>query len=188
MKERKRILLVEAETVLADVTAFRLELQGYDVSVVATAEEAIREVGVARPDLILTDLVLPTMDGLALVEQLMIDPQTSEIPVIVLSIDADLDRVQTLYGLGAATSWWCPTTPRYSRRRWPSIWLQPKTRRTPKPPRPMQRRTGGKRRVVVEGSASKPSRGRAGEGPRRVFLLVLLKLRVRGFGKAGGGP
>ena len=101
MKERKRILLVEAETVLADVTAFRLELHGYDVSVVATAEEAIRQLGVARPDLILTDLVLPGMDGLALVEQLMIDPQTSEIPVIVLSIDADLDRVHTVYGLGA---------------------------------------------------------------------------------------
>lgn len=101
MKERKRILLVEAEAILADVTAFRLELHGYEVSVVATAEEALRQVGTTRPDLILTDLVLPGMDGAALVEQLVIDPQTCDIPLIVLSVDADLDRVQQVYSLGA---------------------------------------------------------------------------------------
>ena len=165
MKERKRILLVEAEAVLADVTAFRLELQGYDVSVVATAEEAIRQLGVARPDLILTDLVLPGMDGLALVEQLMIDPQTSEIPVIVLSIDADLDRVQTVYGLGARDFVVVPYHPEVLEEKVAKhLSACPKQKERRSVPGKCSRRTGGKRPAVVDGGESVPSRaGRAGE-------------------------
>jgi len=99
--EMKRILLIEPETVLAEVTAFRLELHGYSVETVDSAEAALRITTEERFDMILMDLVLPGMDGPGLLEKLSSDETTSDIPVIVLSIDADLDQVQKVVELGA---------------------------------------------------------------------------------------
>ncbi len=97
----KRILLVEPETVLAEITAFRLELLGYSVEMVASAEDALQKITDPPPDLVITDLVLPGLQGLALIERLSSDELTSDVPVMVLSIDADLDQVQTAYSAGA---------------------------------------------------------------------------------------
>ena len=60
--DRKRILLVEPEPVLAEITAFRLELLGYDVTSVQSAEEALTRVGDVDPDLIITDVQMPEID------------------------------------------------------------------------------------------------------------------------------
>jgi CheY-like chemotaxis protein len=100
-KKTRQIMLVEPEPLLAEVTAFRLELHGYRVEIVRSAEEALQKVGSLQPDLILTDFQLPGMDGPGLIEQLALDESTSEIPVIVLSVDADLDCVQSVFNVGA---------------------------------------------------------------------------------------
>jgi CheY-like chemotaxis protein len=99
--DQKQILLIEAEPVLAEVTAFRLELLGYSVTTVGSAEDALLAVERNIPNLILTNLELPGLDALSLIEQLASDENTSEIPIIVLSMDADLDQVQTVYTAGA---------------------------------------------------------------------------------------
>lgn len=99
--DMKRILLIEAEPVLAEVTAFRLELHGYAVETVESAEEALRITAEQTFDMILMDLVLPGMDGHRLLEKLSSDEATSNIPVMVLSVDADLDQVQKVVALGA---------------------------------------------------------------------------------------
>ena len=97
----KRILLIEPEPVLAEVTAFRLELHGYAVETVESAEAALRITTEQQFDMILMDLVLPGMDGHGLLEKLSSDESTSNIPVIVLSVDADLDQVQKVVAAGA---------------------------------------------------------------------------------------
>ncbi len=97
----KRILLVEPEAVLAEVTAFRLELLGYGVEHVTTAEEALEKTGQGELDLLITNLELPEMSGMALIERLSSDEETSWLPIIVLSLDADLDRVQAVHNAGA---------------------------------------------------------------------------------------
>lgn len=97
----KRILLIEPEPVLAEVTAFRLELHGYCVQTVGSAEEALRITSEEPFDMILMDLVLPGMDGHGLLEKLSSDESTSKIPVMVLSVDADLDQVQKVFARGA---------------------------------------------------------------------------------------
>ena len=99
--DMKRILLVEPEPVLAEVTAFRLELHGYAVETVDSAEAALRMTTETQFDMILMDLVLPGMDGPGLLERLSSDEATSNIPVMVLSIDADLDQVQKVVAMGA---------------------------------------------------------------------------------------
>src|SRR5262245_18418327 len=88
----KRIVLVEPEGVLAEVTAFRLELLGYGVEIISNADEAVDAARSMKPDLIITDLVLGSSNAIKLLEALTSQQETNEIPVMVLSMDADLDR------------------------------------------------------------------------------------------------
>jgi CheY-like chemotaxis protein len=97
----REVLLVEPEPVVAEVTAFRLELLGYRVICVDSAEAALTKIGESAPDLVITDLVLPAMDGMAFIERLMTDKETSGLRIMVLSIDADLSKVQAAYNAGA---------------------------------------------------------------------------------------
>jgi len=97
----KRILLVEAESVLAEVTSFRLDLHGYSVEIVESAEDALRITKEESFDIILMDLTLPGMGGHGLLDQLASNELTSGIPIMVLSTDADLDQVQKVVEKGA---------------------------------------------------------------------------------------
>lgn len=98
----QRILLVEPEGVLAEVTAFRLELLGYSVETVNSPAEALKKIQTMRPDVIITDLVLNDTHATGFVETLSSHEETSDIPIMVLSIDADLDLVSAAHKAGAA--------------------------------------------------------------------------------------
>jgi len=100
-KKMKRILLVEAEPVLAEVTSFRLDLHGYAVETVASADDALRITAAEQFDIILMDLSLPGMGGHGLLEEFACKESTSNIPIMVLSTDADLDQVQKAVAKGA---------------------------------------------------------------------------------------
>lgn len=95
-----RILLVEPEAVLAEVTAFRLELLGYIVRSVNSAEKALEQLEEDIPDLMITNLELPEIDGIALIERVSSVEKTSSLPIMVLSLDADLDHVQAVHQAG----------------------------------------------------------------------------------------
>ena len=97
----REVLLVEPETVVSEVTAFRLELLGYRVICVESAEAAFAKIKASIPDLVITDLVLPGLDGMGFIERLTTDEETSDLRILVLSIDADLSRVQAAYNVGA---------------------------------------------------------------------------------------
>jgi len=97
----REVLLVEPEPVVSEVTGFRLELLGYRVIRVESAEAAFVKISESTPDLVITDLVLPGLDGIGFIEQLMTAKETSDLKILVLSIDADLSRVQAAYNAGA---------------------------------------------------------------------------------------
>jgi CheY-like chemotaxis protein len=96
-----RILIVEEDAILADVTAFRLELLGYQVETVHSAEDALEAVSRCRPDAILVDLALPGIGGIELTNRLSNDPETSAVPLMVLSASSDLKEVQRAHAAGA---------------------------------------------------------------------------------------
>ncbi len=97
----REVLLVIPEQVVAEVTAFRLELLGYRVICVGSAEAAFAQITESMPDLVITDLVLPALDGFGFIERLTTDEITSDLRILVLSIDADLSKVQAAYNVGA---------------------------------------------------------------------------------------
>jgi signal transduction histidine kinase/CheY-like chemotaxis protein len=81
------ILLVDDNADMRDYVA-RLLAPQYEVRSTADGEEALREIQRSRPDLLLTDAMMPRMDGFALVRELRSDPALADLPVILLSARA----------------------------------------------------------------------------------------------------
>jgi CheY-like chemotaxis protein len=96
-----KVLLIEEDGVLAEVTGFRLELLGFSVETVVSAETAFAFLDRELPDAIILDPVLPGMDGIELTNRLSNDRRTSRIPIMVVSTDADLNAVQRAHAAGA---------------------------------------------------------------------------------------
>jgi DNA-binding response OmpR family regulator len=96
-----QILLIEGDSTLLEITAFRLELLGYGLVTLNTAERAIEWLQGNLPTLVIVDHVLPGMDGIEFINRLSNDTRTSEIPIIFLSTNGDLDDVQKAYNAGA---------------------------------------------------------------------------------------
>jgi DNA-binding response OmpR family regulator len=96
-----QILLVEEDPLLSEITSFRLELLGYEVVKVPTAEQAIDWLQHDLPTLMIVDQTLPKMSGIELLNRLSNDVRTSEISVILLSTNAELEEVQRAYNAGA---------------------------------------------------------------------------------------
>ena len=79
------VLIVEDELPVLDMLCDVLEEEGFTVLSARGGPQALRIIGQVKPDLILTDLMMPIMDGRALREQLRHDPQTASIPVMLMS-------------------------------------------------------------------------------------------------------
>jgi CheY-like chemotaxis protein len=95
------ILLIEGDPTLLEITAFRLELLGYQVESMDSAEQAIKRLGEILPNLVIVDHVLPGMDGIEFINRLSNDTRTSNIPIMFLSSNGDLEDVQKAYNAGA---------------------------------------------------------------------------------------
>src|SRR5262245_9069655 len=95
------ILLIEGDPTLLEITAFRLDLLGYQVITYDSAERAIEWIGGQLPSVIIVDHVLPGMDGVEFINRLSNDTRTSNIPIMFLSTNGDLEDVQKAYNAGA---------------------------------------------------------------------------------------
>jgi CheY-like chemotaxis protein len=82
---RPRVLVVEDDAQLARLYCAALTLRSIDCVRVLDGASALRSVEQQRPSLILLDLNLPTVSGLAVLSELAADPRTSDIPVIVVT-------------------------------------------------------------------------------------------------------
>jgi DNA-binding response OmpR family regulator len=83
--EEVRLLLVEDDRTVATMVRAYLEAAGWIVNVAASASEAETLLAAAPIDVVLLDLILPDRDGRDLLLQLREDPETADLPVIVLS-------------------------------------------------------------------------------------------------------
>ena len=81
----KRILIVEDEQDIRELLAYNLEKEGYATVQAADGKEGLELARSRKPDLILLDLMLPKMDGLAVCRELQRDSGTVRIPIIILT-------------------------------------------------------------------------------------------------------
>jgi len=89
-----RVLIVEDEPDIRELVVHHLKREGYQVSVAASGEEALRQVQASPPDLVLLDLMMPAMNGLEVCRRLRQDPATASLPIVMLTAKGDeVDRV-----------------------------------------------------------------------------------------------
>lgn len=94
METRKRILVVDDEQEITFVLRSGLTKHGYDVRVAGDGEAALDLFHAWTPDLVITDLAMPNMNGFKLCQRLR---ETSAVPIIILSVKGDeATKIETL--------------------------------------------------------------------------------------------
>jgi DNA-binding response OmpR family regulator len=94
---KKKILVVDDEEDILHFLELVLREKGYEVATAGSGHEALTRAQMAKPDLILLDIMMPQMDGWEVLKLLRVDEETSDIPVAMLSARTEAkDRVQGL--------------------------------------------------------------------------------------------
>jgi two-component system phosphate regulon response regulator PhoB len=91
------ILIVEDERALVELLQYNFERSGYRVSVAYDGEQALAIIADERPDLVLLDWMLPLTSGIEVCRQLRRQPQTANLPIIMLTARGEEgDRIRGL--------------------------------------------------------------------------------------------
>jgi diguanylate cyclase len=96
-----KILIAEDEPSLRENLQWMLELEGYQVTASCHGADALARAQDDRPDLVLTDVMMPVMDGYGLIQALRQDPKLATVPIIMLTAKADRVDVRSAMNLGA---------------------------------------------------------------------------------------
>lgn len=101
-----RVLVADDETHIVQVLALKFRNAGLEVIEARDGEEALALVHSESPDVVVTDLQMPFMDGAALAAAMAADPSTAQIPVLVLtargwSMDGALETLPNVRGIEA---------------------------------------------------------------------------------------
>jgi len=95
------ILIVEDELEIAELVRFHVEREGFEARVVQSGRVALTAVEHEHPDLILLDLMLPDLDGLEVCRRLKRQPETRNIPILIVSAKGDEADIVAGIELGA---------------------------------------------------------------------------------------
>ena len=98
---KPRLLIVEDEPALQKVLAIRLGIEGFEVRTASDGQEALELIREEVPDLVVTDLMMPVMDGAELTRSIKGDPKLRAIPVMILTALKEQRERDHLMALGA---------------------------------------------------------------------------------------
>lgn len=100
-EEKTKILIVEDDEFLANIYQTKFEIEGFKVFTAGDGEQGLKLACSKAPEIILLDILLPKLDGFAVLEQLKKDPATKNIPVILLTNLGQKEDVQKGLKMGA---------------------------------------------------------------------------------------
>jgi len=107
-----KVLVVDDEEDILELLKFNLLREGYQVPCAASGEQAFRLVRSESPDLIVLDLMLPGIDGLEVTRRLKNDPDTKNIPIVMLTAKGEEADIVAGLELGADDYITKPFSPR----------------------------------------------------------------------------
>lgn len=93
MNQKPKILIADDEPFNVDYLEQELEDLDYETVSASNGQEALEKVQTESPDLLLLDIMMPVMDGFAVLRRMKTDPKLRDIPVIVISAMNDLQSV-----------------------------------------------------------------------------------------------
>jgi len=97
----KKILIIEDDDFLRQLISQKMSSEGFAVSLAVDGSDGIEKTKDIMPDLILLDLLLPTVDGFEVLSKIKSDSATSSIPVVILSNLGQQDEINKGMKLGA---------------------------------------------------------------------------------------
>lgn len=102
-KEKKKVLIVEDDALLSQVLNKNLIDEGFELLIVENGLEVFDAAEKFKPDIILLDLILPGLDGFAVLKKLKSEESTKKIPVAIISNLSSASDVKSARVLGAET-------------------------------------------------------------------------------------
>ena len=93
-KGRAIILVVERDPHVRELERHFLHEAGYSVEFADDGDAALEKVRETMPDILVTEILVPALDGLALCRRLKADPRTQDVAVLVFSILSARDRAR----------------------------------------------------------------------------------------------
>ena len=100
MDKKLRVLVVDDETGLCDFISHYLKTQGFEVEVVFRAKQALEMLEQSAFDVVLADIMMPSMDGLELLRR--VKEGNQEIVVVMMTAYASLDKAMKAIAYGAS--------------------------------------------------------------------------------------
>ena len=101
MNEQPKLLIVDDEPLNVDYIFQEFEDSGYQLLTAYDGQEALDKIQKELPDLVLLDLMMPVLDGFAVLIHVKSDPQLREIPVIITSAASDSRSIVKGIKMGA---------------------------------------------------------------------------------------
>ncbi len=97
----KMVLVIEDEDDVAELLRYNLEQEGYKTEVTASGEQGLDMARKLLPDLVLLDIMLPGLDGMEVCRRLKQSPDTTSIPVVMLTAKSEESDMVAGLELGA---------------------------------------------------------------------------------------
>jgi len=94
MSDPKRILIVDDNRSLVRVTEGVLHRHGFEIITAYDGPEGLQRAQAEKPDLIILDIVMPSMSGYEVCRRLQENPETSAIPVLMLTVKGQVDDAE----------------------------------------------------------------------------------------------
>lgn len=101
MTEKRQILVTEDDELLAELIVHVLSQAGFEVVQAMDGEEALQMVKDVHPTGIILDCMMPGIDGFDVIRELKNEPETAEIPILMLSARKLEKDIVTALSLGA---------------------------------------------------------------------------------------
>jgi DNA-binding response OmpR family regulator len=95
------VLVVEDDPVILRLLEVNFELEGFGVVLAHDGAEGLEAARTQRPDIVISDIMMPKMSGIELVEALKADDATASIPIILLSAKAQTGDLKSGMDAGA---------------------------------------------------------------------------------------
>ena len=93
MDNKIKVLIVDDEKTLVNVMKDYLSKEGYETDVAYDGKQALDKISIYHPDIILLDILMPVLNGIDTLKILKKQPETKNIPVIMLSNYDDREKI-----------------------------------------------------------------------------------------------
>ena len=101
-EKQTHILIIEEDAFQAEIYQKNFEMNGFKVSMASNGEKGLADIKKKKPDIILLDVLLPKLDGFAVLKAAKSDPTIKNIPIIFLTNLGQKDDVRRGLDEGAA--------------------------------------------------------------------------------------